>query len=142
MLKVLSKTILVVTILCSCFSEAFAQPVLPSDLKKPRKYENKLLGAEKSADKKFTASRRLIQNTVTHYNWFFNANNKLNEVIERAKLANKDDFSALLPFYNYSLEKTATDKSELDSVLYKSNAGILTHDGAKKITASRKAGSP
>ncbi len=43
-------------------------------------------------------------------------------------MAHKDDFSQLLPFYNYSLDKTAGDKIELDSVIYKSNTGILTHD--------------
>ncbi|MBA4168377.1 MAG: tetratricopeptide repeat protein [Chitinophagaceae bacterium] len=128
MLKVLSKTLVLLFILCSWFPEAFGQPVLPYDLKKPKKFENKQLGAEKSAEKKFKGPRRFIQNTVTHYNWFFNANNKLTEVVERAKLANKDDFGTLLPFYNYSLEKTAADKNELDSVIYKANAGILTHD--------------
>ena len=128
MLKVLSKTLLIVIVLCSWFPEAFGQPVLPTNLKKPKKYENKLLGAEKGADKKFTNSRRFIQNTVTHYNWYFNASTKLEQVVERAKLANKDDYALLLPFYNYSLEKTAGDKSELDSVVYKANSGILSHD--------------
>ncbi|MEO8583954.1 MAG: hypothetical protein ABI415_09175 [Flavitalea sp.] len=128
MLKVLSKTLLVVIILCSWLPEAFGQPVLPYDLKKPKKYENKLLGAEKGADKKLTNTRRFVQNTVTHYNWYFNANNKLNEVLERAKLANKDDYTQLLPFYNYSLDKTSADKTELDSVVYKANAGVLNHD--------------
>jgi tetratricopeptide (TPR) repeat protein len=128
MLKVLSKTLVLLFILCSWFPEAFGQPVLPYDLKKPKKFENKKLGAEKSSEKKFKGPRRFIQNTVTHYNWYFNANNKLNEIVERAKLANKDDYTILLPFYNYSLEKTAGDKTELDSVIYKSNAGILTHD--------------
>jgi TolA-binding protein len=110
------------------FAGAFGQPVLPSDLKKPKRYENKKLGAEKSAEKKFKGPRKFIQNTVTHYNWHFNANNKLNEVLERAKLAHRDDFSQLLPFYNYTLERTSGDKTELDSVIYKANTGILSHD--------------
>jgi tetratricopeptide (TPR) repeat protein len=106
----------------------YGQPVLPSDLKKPKKYENRKLGAEKSAEKKFKGPRKFIQNTVTHYNWYFNANNKLDEILERAKLSHREDYAVLLPFYNYSLEKTATDKTELDSVIYKANTGILTHD--------------
>ncbi len=108
--------------------EVSGQPTLPSDLKKPEKYQNKLLGAEKSGLKKFKGPRKFIQNTVTHYNWHFNANNKLEQVIEAAKLAHKDDFTQLLPFYNYSLEHTAANKTELDSVIYKSNTGILSHD--------------
>ena len=108
--------------------ELFAQPSLSFDLKKPKKFENKKLGSEKTADKKFTLPRRFVQNTVTHYNWHYNANNRLNEVVERAKDAHIDDFSKLLSFYNYNLDYTASDSSELDSVLYRSNAGILVHD--------------
>src|SRR6476620_8342844 len=109
-------------------AEISAQPTLPSDLKKPKKYEERKLGSEKTTEKKFKIPRRVIQNTVTHYNWFFNANQRLNEVLERAKLQHKDDFTQLLPFYNYSLETTARDSMDLDSVIYKANAGILIHD--------------
>lgn len=126
MLKVIIQTFCI-SFLVLCFPEAYGQPVLPSDLKKPKKYENRKLGAEKSAEKKFKGPRKFIQNTVTHYNWYFNANTKLNEIIERAKLAHKEDYAQLLPFYNYSIEQTAADK-ELDSVIIKSNTGILTHD--------------
>ncbi len=72
--------------------------------------------------------RRFLQNTVTHYNFYFNANNKMNEVVARAKFQNKDDYTTLLPFYNYTLEATASQKKELDSVIYKCTAGILIHD--------------
>ena len=116
----------------SCFYNLMAQPTWTIDPfgkeKKPEKYENRKLGSEKTADKKFTTSRHLIQNTVTHYNYYFNANNKVNAVVERAKLSNKDDYSKLLPFYPYSLENTASQKQELDSIIYKSTAGILLHD--------------
>jgi tetratricopeptide (TPR) repeat protein len=128
MLKVVSQTVIIVIFTLLCFPDAFGQPTLPSDLKKPKKYENRLLGAEKGAEKKFKGPRKFIQNTVTHYNWYFNANNKLEQVVEAAKIAHRDDFTQLLPFYNYSLEQTAGAKTELDSVIYKSNTGILTHD--------------
>jgi len=105
-----------------------AQGSLTFDLKKPPKFENRKLGSEKTGEKKFTLPKRFIQNTVTHYNWYFNANNRLNDIVERAKLAHVDDYSTLLPFYNYSLENTKREKSELDSVIYKTTAGILIHD--------------
>lgn len=98
------------------------------DIKKPAPYENRELKAEKSSAKKFNMPRRVLQNTFTHYNYFFNANNKLNEIIARAKASNIDDYSALLPFYNYQLSATAQDKGELDSVIYKSKTGVLLHD--------------
>ncbi len=96
--------------------------------KKPEQYEEKKLGSEKTADKKFTTVRRIVQNNITHYNFYFNANNKLNAVLERAKLAHKEDYSKLLSFYPYSLDNTASQQVELDSVIYKSTGGILLHD--------------
>lgn len=95
---------------------------------KPKKFENKVLKSEKTGDKKWTLKKRITQNTVSHYNYYFNANNKLNAVIERARIANKDDYGKLLPFYGYSLNTTAAQKTELDSVIYKATAGILLHD--------------
>ena len=95
---------------------------------KPEKFKTKTLKSEKTGQKKFTVPKKFIQNTVSHYNYFYNANNKLNEVIERARIANKDDYTKLLPFYGYSLDNTSQQKTDLDSVIYKATAGILIHD--------------
>jgi outer membrane protein assembly factor BamD (BamD/ComL family) len=124
-------TILFIGFLCVSFN-GYAQPAWTFDLfgkeKKPEKYEEKLLPSEKTATKKFGLVRRFLQNTTSHYNFYFNANNRLNAVIERAKISNKDDYSKLLAFYPYTLENTASQKIELDSVIYKSTSGILLHD--------------
>jgi outer membrane protein assembly factor BamD (BamD/ComL family)/predicted negative regulator of RcsB-dependent stress response len=106
----------------------YGQLGISFNLKKPKEYDDRVLRSEKSDEKKFTLPRRFIQNTVTHYNYFFNANNKLNEVIERAKSSFIDDYSKLLPFYNYSLDVTARDNVQLDSIVYKSETGIALHD--------------
>ncbi len=98
------------------------------EIKKPEPYENRVLRAEKSGKKKFTKPKHFFQNTYTHYNYFFNANNRINEIIGRAKEAHKDDFATILPFYNYSLDITMQDKSMLDSVIYKSKSAIVMHD--------------
>ena len=114
-----------------CFFMAFCQlGTITFDLQKdkPKKFENKVLKSEKTGDNKFTLKNRIAQNTVSHYNYYFNANNKLNAVIERAKMAYKEDYGKLLPFYSYSLNTTASQKTELDSVIYKATAGILLHD--------------
>jgi hypothetical protein len=95
---------------------------------KPAKFKTKTLKSEKTGQKKFTIPRRFIQNTVSHYNYYFNANNKINSVIERARLSNKDDYSQLLPYYSFSLNTTAAQSNELDSVIYKATAGVLLHD--------------
>jgi len=104
----------------------FAQVSNDLNLKKPEKYQNRALPAEKGTDKKFTVPKRLYNNTVTRFNYFFNANNRLNDIITRAKEQYKDDYTSLLSFYNYSLDETA--KQQIDSIIYKCTAGILLHD--------------
>ena len=132
MLKKTTSFILLFFISFICVTGILAQPTWTIDPlgkeKKPDKYENRKLGSEKTADKKFSTSRHFIQNTITHYNYYFNANNKVNDALEIAKLSNKDNYSKLLSFYPFSLDNTATQKQELDSVIYKCTAGILLHD--------------
>ena len=115
-----------------CAPTIVAQPTWTIDPfgkeKKPPQYEEKKLGSEKTSEKKFTLFRRILQNNISHYNFYFNANNKLNRVIEGAKIAHKDDYAQLLSFYPYSLDATAAQKIELDSVIYKATGGILIHD--------------
>ncbi len=115
-------------ILILSFQSLKAQTGFELEIKKPEPYENRVLRAEKTGQKKFTLRRRIFQNTYTHYNYFFNASNRLNEVIDRAKASHQEQYADLLPFYNYSLEATAQQKDELDSVIYKSKTGIVMHD--------------
>ncbi len=110
-------------------ADIWAQPGTSIDLKeKPKRYEKRKLRAEKTQDKKFGFLTHRLQNLYSHYNFYFNANNKLNDVVLRAKSGFRDDYTKLLPFYNYTLEGTLQQKSDLDSVIYKCTAGILLHD--------------
>jgi hypothetical protein len=95
---------------------------------KPQKFKDKPLRSERPQDKKLGLMGRFIQNTTSHYNYFFNANNRINSTIEMARMANKDDYSQLLPYYSYSLDNTAAQKTQLDSVILEATAGILLHD--------------
>ncbi|HMG82525.1 MAG TPA: tetratricopeptide repeat protein [Ferruginibacter sp.] len=78
--------------------------------------------------KKPTIVREFIENTFTHYNYYYDANLKLNLVVERAKAFQKDDYTKLLAFYPYTFENTMAQKKDLDSVILKATAGILLHD--------------
>jgi len=120
--------VIIILGLLGSLMDAQAQPGAEIELKKPKKYENRKLGSEKTNEKKFTVARKLYQNTVTHYNYYFNANNRLNDLVNAAKGTFKEDYSQLLPFYNYSLQATSQNKQELDSIIYKCTAGILLHD--------------
>jgi tetratricopeptide (TPR) repeat protein len=114
-------------LLCSAINTN-AQLNLTYDLKKPKAYENRKLKSELTPDKKINPVKRIKENIVTHYNFYFNANNKLQDVLNSAKKAHKDSFNSQLAFYNYTLDQTAAQKQELDSVIHKSNNGILLHD--------------
>ena len=121
-----------ITVAFGFSAKVMAQPTWTLDPfgkeKKPEKYEDKKLRSEKTGEKKFKGLSKFLQNNTSHYNFYFNANKRLNLVIERAKLSNKDDYSKMLSFYPYSLDNTASQKSDLDSVIYKSTSGILLHD--------------
>src|SRR6266705_2403120 len=80
---------------------AHTQPGTTVDLKKPEKYENRTLASEKTGQKKFNFSRRLFQNAYTHYNYYFNAKNRLHDIVDEAKMSSPDDYTKLLPFYKY-----------------------------------------
>lgn len=109
-------------------SIAFSQQGYQVDVKKPKEYENRILKAEKTKEGKLKQPKKFFNNLSTHYNYVFNANNKLNEVIDRAKLVHRDDYFNLLSFYDYDLATTRADSSDLDSVIYKARTGVLMHD--------------
>jgi outer membrane protein assembly factor BamD (BamD/ComL family) len=120
--------ILIVLLLSSAFQPLFAQLGFELQIDKPEPYDNRTLKAEKTPAKPIKGSKKFFQNLTTHYNYFFNANNKLNEVIEGAKQAYRDDYTELLSFYNYTLEATAQNSLQLDSVIYKSRTALVMHD--------------
>ena len=66
---------------------------------KPQKFKTKVLKSEKTGQHKFTVPRKIIQNTASHFNYYFNAKNKLNAVIERARYSSQENYLKLLPFY-------------------------------------------
>ncbi len=121
-------TSLLLLLFCQIGTPTWAQLGFSFDIKKPTQYDDRQLESEKSDSKKFTLPRRLAQNSFTHYNYFFNAQNKLNDVIEDAKKMHREDYTTLLPFYNYSLDVTAQNKTQLDSIIYKTTTGIVLHD--------------
>lgn len=120
--------LIAVLLLVSFSITSLAQPGFTVDIKKEKPFEERKLKAEKTGEGKLKTVKRIFQNTTTRFNYYFNASNKFNEVLDRAKAQHKDDFSQLLPFYNYNLDVTAADSIQLDSVIYKCRTGIVNHD--------------
>ncbi|HSF45022.1 MAG TPA: hypothetical protein VLA58_03400, partial [Chitinophagaceae bacterium] len=109
--------ILFALMLLSLLSQA--QPGATVNLNKPKKYENRVLASEKSGDTKFNVVKKANQNLNTRYNFFFNSERKLADIMTNARSSFRDDFYNLLPFYNYSLDATASQKKDLDSIKMK-----------------------
>jgi hypothetical protein len=87
---------------------------------------DKQLPYERLLNKKYTLGRRAYQNTVSQFNFLFNADISLNEIIQKARDQHEDDYTELLPFYDYDLSITA--KESIDSIIYRCNANIVLHD--------------
>ncbi len=87
---------------------------------------DQILPYEKLAKKKYTLIRRAFQNTVSNYNYLFNAKEELNNLIENERNNYEDDPSDLISFYDYSLDQLS--KKSIDSIIYRCNANIILHD--------------
>lgn len=84
--------------------------------------------AVKLAEKKFTWNRRLYQNLVTRFNYYYNAHTKFEEALRRIEKSNEDDYLQLLPLEHYDLAKSALVSDDLDSVITKASIAIQIHD--------------
>ena len=93
--------------------------VIPQEIEKPLPYERLL-------NTKYTLGRRAYQNTVSQFNFLFNAEEELNENILKARNEYVDDYTTLISFYDYDLSVIA--KNSIDSIIYRCNANIVLHD--------------
>lgn len=93
--------------------------VIPQEIEKPLPYERLL-------KTKYTLGRRAYQNTVSQFNFLFNAEEELNENILKARNEYVDDYTTLISFYDYDLSTIA--KNSIDSIIYRCNANIVLHD--------------
>ncbi len=94
-----------------------------------RKKEEAAWTNEKYLKHKWTLMRRLYQNMVTRYNYYYNARRKMTEMGKKAWAANKYNLDNLLPVYGLSPEKTnESNGPELDSIIKKASTGIFIHD--------------
>lgn len=87
---------------------------------------DKPLPYERLLNTKYSLGRRAYQNTVSQFNYLFNAEEEFNEHLQKARLDYQDDFTSLISFYDYELSTTA--KYSLDSIVYRCNANIVLHD--------------
>lgn len=95
---------------------------------KHEKYSNK-----KMLKKKWSLPRRITQNTFTRYNYYYNANLKMEEAHENMLRSNQDNYDTLLRLFPFDPNvDSAKLASDMDSVLLKAATGIQIHDPRSK----------
>lgn len=115
-------------VLCSGALAVFGQ----SQVDKPVKKEDRRPPSEKMAEKPWTIKRKLVQNTVTRYNYYYHAKLKLEGVLKGINTQRQDNYNVFLPFYPFSVDKLNLNTSDLDSVIQKASVAVQIHDPRSK----------
>ncbi|WP_162902748.1 type IX secretion system periplasmic lipoprotein PorW/SprE [Taibaiella koreensis] len=96
--------------------------------KKQDKYTN-----EDMRKKKWTLPRKVVQNTFTRYNYYFNANKKMEEAIGNMVRSHTDNFDSLIALFPFNPDRDSTKLlSDMDTIIRKASVGIQIHDPRAK----------
>jgi len=88
---------------------------------------------EKMLKKKWSLPRKPIQNTFTHYNYYFNADHKMLEALKNMQRVHKENYDSLLALYPFDPDRDSTLlASDMDSIIQKASVGIQIHDPRTK----------
>lgn len=96
--------------------------------KKQKAYTN-----EKMLKRRWSVPRQIVQNTFTHYNYFFNADKKMDEALANMLRSKKDNYDSLLALFPFNPDRDSSLlSSDMDSIIYKASMGIQIHDPRTK----------
>ena len=88
---------------------------------------------EKLLKRKWSIHRRIYQNTVTRYNYYYNAKRKYDDGIRSMKKSHKDDFAGTISLLPYDVTKQGSSvASDMDTVIKKSSLSTQIHDPRSK----------
>lgn len=123
--SLLMRAYVLMLVLCSGTMAVYGQTKSPD---KPVKVEDRRPPSEKMAEKPFTIKRKLVQNTVTRYNYYYHAKLKLEGVLKAINTQRQDNYNVFLPFYPFTVDNLNLDVNELDSVIQKASVAVQIHD--------------
>ena len=79
--------------------------------------------------KGWSLPRKVMQNTVTRYNYYFNANEKMEEAHRNMLQSHIDNYDSLIPLFPFDPNLEAAKlSSDMDSILKTAAVGIQIHD--------------
>jgi len=101
------------------------------DLKIKQKHEK--WSNQSMLKKKWTPLRQGIQNTFTRYNYFYNADKKMDEALLNMQRARRENYDTLIGLYSFDPNRDSTLLSaDMDSIIRKASVGIQIHDPRTK----------
>lgn len=79
--------------------------------------------------KPWSPVRRVFQNAFTHYNYYYNANKKMDEALVNMQRSRKENYDSLINLYPFDPNKdSAKMKGDMDTIIRKASVGIQIHD--------------
>lgn len=104
---------------------------LALELKIKKKHE--AWNNEKMLKKQWNAPRKAIQNTFTRYNYYFNADKRMDEALENMLRMSKEGYDSLIALYPFDPDRdSATLAPDMDSIIQKASLGVQIHDPRTK----------
>jgi tetratricopeptide (TPR) repeat protein len=83
--------------------------------------------------KRWSPLRRFFQNSFTHYNYYFNANKKMQEAMANMLRSRKENYDSLINLYPFDPNKDSTLlAADMDSIMRKASVGLQIHDPREK----------
>jgi tetratricopeptide (TPR) repeat protein len=79
--------------------------------------------------KRWSPIRRLTQNSFTHYNYYYNANRKMDEALLNMQRSRKENYDSLIGLYPFDPNRDSTLMlPDMDSIVRKVSVAIQIHD--------------
>lgn len=109
--------------------EEKAQLALELKIKKKREAYNN----EDMLKKRWRFPRSVIQNTFTRFNYYFNADQKMDEALDNMQRFRRENYDSLLALFPFNPDRdSAVLAPDMDSIIQKASLGIQIHDPRTK----------
>lgn len=88
---------------------------------------------EKMLKKRWSIPRQVIQNSFSRYNYYFNADKKMDEALDNMQRMRKDNYDSLIALFPFNPDRDSSVLSaDMDSIIQKASLGIQIHDPRTK----------
>ncbi len=79
--------------------------------------------------RRWSPMRRFTQNSFTHYNYYYNANRKMDEALQNMQRSRKENYDSLIGLYPFDPNRDSSMmSSDMDTIVRKISVGIQIHD--------------